>query len=373
MAILATGTGLQDCIGNELDPRAGTARHLAGILGENPSRYAKSPAIWNPVLRKLGLDAIYLPFDVAAHRLADFVAAARAEERLRGFSVTMPYKTAVLPHLDELDGQARAIGAVNLVVRDEDGKLTGYNTDASGGLASLTVALPGEAAPFLPSLAGRQVLLIGAGGAGKALAWALAGAIGKGRLILATRNAEAGARLCTALKRAGTADVLWLHEADVEQVAPSAHLIVNATTKGQAGLRTLPDGSVTCLEPYSALAPAKPAALSAALAADQPRFQQEWFRRSLPDLMVNQARSARLLAQIPTTAAVVDIIYSPLESVLLRQAWLSGHRTLNGRGMNICQAADALFHRVFRRDFEEAGRYEPAMYARILRLMAKVW
>jgi len=372
MVTLERTTAIQDCVGNELDPRAGTVRHLAGIVGENPSRYAKSPTIWNPVLRKLGLDAIYLPFDVAAGRLADFVAAARAEERLRGFSVTTPYKAAIVPHLDGLDAQARAIGAVNLVVRDEDGKLTGYNTDASGGLASLTVALPGEAEPFLPGLAGRQVLLIGAGGAGKALAWALAGAIGKGRLILATRDGESGTRLCAALKTVA-ADVVWWPESDIERVAPSSHLIVNATTKGQAGLRTLPDGTVTCLEPYSALAPAKPAALAAALAVDRPRFYQDWFRRSLPDLMVNQARSARLLAGVPATTAVMDIIYSPAESVLLRQARLSGHRTLNGRGMNICQAADALFHRVFRRHFEETGRYEPATYGRILRLMAKVW
>ncbi|WP_447972111.1 shikimate dehydrogenase family protein [Nitrospira sp. Kam-Ns4a] len=372
MVTLEKDTAIQDCLTNELDPRARRVRHLAGILGESPSRYAKSPSIWNPVLKSLRLDALYLPFDVEAGRLGDFVEAARREERLRGFSVTMPYKTAVMPFLDAVDPTAQAIGAVNTVVRTEDGRLVGSNTDGSGGLASLTTPAPGEPEPFLADLAGTDLLLLGAGGAGKALAWSLAEAIGKGRLAIATRGQDAGVRLCAALK-AVNPRVMWVPEAEIERVAPAVHLIINATTKGQAGIRTLPDGTVTCLEPYSALAPAKPAALPAAAAADPERFYRDWFRLSLPDVMVNQARSARLLVSIPTSVRIVDIIYAPVETALLRQARCSGHRTLNGKGMNICQAADALFHRVFRAQFERTGHYEPATYRKILELMYRVW
>lgn len=365
-------TGLQDCLSNTLEPRARTAQYLAGIVGENPSKYAKSPTIWNPVLERLGLDAVYLPFDVAAAQLEAFVEAARQESRLCGFSVTMPYKTAILPFLDELDPMARAIGAVNTVVRTADGRLLGSNTDGSGGLASLTTAAPGQAEPFLDELEGRDLLLIGAGGAGKALAWYLAEAIGVGRLAIATRNRDAGLRLCTALK-AVNPDVVWFHESELDWIVPKVHLIVNATTKGQSGLRTLPDGTVTCLEPYSALASAGPVSLPASEAKDPERFYAEWFKLSLPDIVVNQARSAQLLVDVPPTCRILDIVYSPFETTLLRQARLSGHRTMNGKGMNICQAADALFHRVFRAYFERTGQYEPAMYRTILELMYRVW
>ncbi|MEW6542395.1 MAG: hypothetical protein AB1411_02165 [Nitrospirota bacterium] len=363
---------IEDCLSNRLDPRARRAKRLAGIVGENPSKYAKSPSIWNPVLEAMGLETYYSPFDVEAGQLVAFVEAARHEERLKGFSVTVPYKVAIIPLLDELDPKARAIGAVNVVTRTDEGKLIGANTDGSGAIASLTTPLPGSSAPFLADLTGKDVLLIGAGGAGKAVAWYLADAIGKGRLYLATRDRKSGSTLCEALSTVNPSTA-WIEEMAIPAVAPTVQLIINATTKGQSGIRALPDGRVSCLEPYSALAPACPAPLPATLAADQARFYETWFRSSLADLTVNLDRSARLLVTIPQAVAFMDIIYSPLESAMLRQARLSGHRTLNGKGMNVCQAADALFHWVFRREFEEQGLDQPAVYRGIVERMGSVW
>jgi shikimate dehydrogenase len=362
---------LQDHVGNQLDARVESARWVAGIIGENPSRYAKSPAIWNPVLQALGMDAVYLPFDIAANGLGRFVEAVRYDERIRGFSVTMPYKACIIPLLDELDPKARAIGAVNVVVRKDGGRLIGANTDGSGGLASLTTPLAGEREPFMDGLAGRNVLLMGSGGAAKALAWYLAEAIGAGRLYLATRDRKSGGKLCAALGSVNSR-TSWIEESVLHAIAPSVDLIVNATTKGQSGLRTLPDGHVTCLEPYSSLAPARPAVYPAARAAE-PDFHGAWYRESLPDLVVNLERSVRLMAAIPPSVRVLDIVYSPFETTLLRHARWSGHRSMNGKGMNICQAADAMFHWVLRDHFETAGQYEPAMYRTIVEKMTAVW
>lgn len=362
---------LQDMVTNRLDPRIESVRWIAGIVGENPSRYAKSPAIWNPVLAALGLGALYLPFDVPAQALRSFVEAVRYDERFTGFSVTMPYKVTIVPLLDELDAKARAIGAVNIVVRQRDGRLVGANTDGSGGLASLTTPLSEHDAPFTDDLAGKDVLLIGSGGAARALAWHLADAIGNGRLYIASRNRTSGGALAAAVgeRHAGTS---WVEESALSTIAQRVHLIINATTKGQSGLRTLPDGRVTCLEPYSSLAPAAPASYPAAH-AERADFYQTWLRDSLPDLTVNLERSVRLMAAIPAAVQFMDIIYSPLETTLLRHARWSGHRTLNGKGMNICQAADALFHWVFREHFDAMGRYEPATYRAIVAQMAAVW
>ncbi len=224
----------------------------------------------------------------------------------------------------------------------------------------------------MPDLKDKNVLLIGAGGAGKALAWYLAEAVGGGALYVANRNQTSGEELCQALKQVNPR-ACWVEESAIESVASSAHLIINATTKGQSGLRTRPDGSVTCLEPYSSLAPARPASFSSTVAADGPRFFEAWFRSSWPDVMVNLSRSGRILSGVDSSVRIMDIIYSPLETPLLRQARLSGHRTLNGKGMNICQAADALFHWVFREYFEEAGCYEPTQYRAIVDRMCAVW
>jgi shikimate dehydrogenase len=363
---------IQDVVANRLESRMDSVTWLAGIVGENPSKYAKSPSIWNPVLQMLGLDAAYLPFDVETRQLPSFVEAIRHEERVKGFSVTMPYKVTILPLLDELDQKARSIGAVNVVVRTSEGKLIGANTDGSGWLASLTTPVSGEQEPFMPDLKDKNVLLIGAGGAGKALAWYLAEAIGGGALYLANRSQSTGEELCQALKQVNPR-ACWVDESAIESVASSVHLIINATTKGQSGLRTSPDASITCLEPYSSLAPASPARFSSSMAADGPRFFEAWFRASWPDVMGNLSRSSRILSRVASSVRIMDIIYAPLETSLLRQARLSGHRTLNGKGMNICQAADALFHWVFREHFEETGCYEPAQYRAIVDLMCEVW
>ena len=364
--------GVQEHVANRLDPKAESAKWLAGIVGENPSKFAKSPSIWNPVLQGLEIDAFYSPFDVEAKQLARFVEAARQEERLKGFSVTMPYKVSIIPLLDEVDPKAAAIGAVNVVVRTRHGRLIGANTDGSGASASLTTSLTGAVAPYFTTLAGCNALLIGAGGAGKAIAWYLAEAIGTGRLYIATRDRRSGGALCQALRDAGSS-VVWIEETAIQEVAPSVQLIINATTKGQSGIRTLPGGRITCLEPYSALAPANPASFPASDATDQAKFHMAWARASRTDLLVNLDRSAQLMAAIPTSVSFMDIIYSPFESAMLQQARLSGHRTLNGKGMNICQAADALFHWVFQDWLKRKGLYKPATYQDIVERMCAVW
>ncbi|TAJ07422.1 MAG: shikimate dehydrogenase [Nitrospirae bacterium] len=363
---------LQDVVTNQLDARATSSQWLAGIVGENPSKYAKSPSIWNPVLQAIGLDAFYSPFDVASANLAAFVEAVRQDQRMKGFSVTMPYKTAIIPLLDELDGRAKSIGAVNVVVRRKDGRLVGANTDGSGGLASLTTPLSAEGEPFIRQLQGSRVLLIGSGGAGKALAWYLAEAIGAGTLYVANRSRSSGDELCRSIRSVNPTAV-YVESNAIGITARKVDLVVNATTVGQSGVRLLTEGRVICLEPYSPLVNSNPAQVRAAAGQDPRSVYEACYRDSLLDIQNNNLRSASLMTQVPASVRFLDIVYSPLETTLLRQARLSGHQTLNGKGMNICQAADALFHWVFQSHFEEAGRYETTTYRSIVERMCSVW
>ena len=130
---------------------------IFGILGR-PVAHSLSPAMHNAAFRHLGINAVYVAFPVTD--LAQAVAGLRGLG-IGGVSVTIPFKEEIIPLIDELDPQAARIGAVNTVV-NRDGRLTGYNTDWLGAVTALTAKI---------SLKGRHVLILGAGGASRAIAY----------------------------------------------------------------------------------------------------------------------------------------------------------------------------------------------------------
>ncbi len=139
---------------------------VMGIIGK-PVGHSASPAMHNAAFRAMNLDAVYLPFEVDG--LEEFISAVARSSRLstglniRGFSVTIPYKTAIIPFLDDLDPASRAVGAVNTVVV-EGGRLTGHNTDVRGAIAPLEK---------VRDLEGAACGVIGAGGAARAVVYGL--------------------------------------------------------------------------------------------------------------------------------------------------------------------------------------------------------
>ena len=178
---MSTLSGLTALLSNQL-PALSENAGLVGIIGDHPSAYAKSPLIWNPTFDALGINAMYLPFDVPAGHLRQVIGALRDIPTYLGGNVTVPYKIDVMAYLDRLDPLAEAIGAVNTIVRDEQGALIGYNTDGQGAIDTLTRLQPGKATPFVESLDGQRVLLIGAGGAARAVSFYLGRHIGTGRM-----------------------------------------------------------------------------------------------------------------------------------------------------------------------------------------------
>lgn len=342
---------------------------FAGIIGDRPSQSAKSPSIWNPVFKALDIPASYVPLDVEPQRLAELLGVLRGSAAYLGGNVTMPYKVAVMEHLDEIDPKARDIGAVNTVVRTIDGRLLGANTDGQGGLDSLTRPQPGSPEAAVPDLTGTKALMLGAGGAARALAFYLAEAIGAdGHLHIANRNADRAREL------AGAADRRHHNCAAVESFELADYdLVINASTVGQAGIRRLPDGGVTCLEPFSPLAPADAPTLPTDIAAVPPTFYAQWMHSASEDVNRNNAASLDVLRRTPTQVVFFDIIFAPLETTLLRQARLTGHRTLNGKGMNVAQAVDGFFNRVCRRLLEQRNVWHRETYQKILSTMYAVW
>jgi len=362
---------IQSCIGNPLDQSVIGRKKIVGIIGDAPSHYAKSPNIWNAVFHRLKMNAVYLPFDVQQPRLMDLLKALKDTDRFMGANVTVPYKVQIVDLLDRLDKKAAQIKAVNTIVRTDGGKLVGYNTDGSGFIKSILSSQYGSGKPFIRSLKGTDVLMIGAGGSARAIAFYLAEMLGSGRLFICNRTPETAVSLAEEISSAfGNAKAL--DEKDVAEWAPKVGLIINCSTKGQGGIRRTSNGKITTLEPYSALAPANPKTFSASDDA-KPEFYQNWLSASLSDIEANNGASLRLALSIPTNVGFCDLIYFPLETVFLRHGRLSGHRTLNGRGMNVAQAADAFFNKVCRGYLRDRKLHNAATYQRIVDIMYAAW
>ena len=204
---------------------------LVGIIGD-PVRHSLSPAMHNAAFASLGINMAYVPLRVSAERLSAAVATLPALG-FRGANVTVPHKTAVVSLLDELRDDAVLIQAVNTIVIEGD-RLVGHNTDVEGFRRALHEA---DAQP----LEGAGVLLVGAGGAARAAALAVARQ-GLAELVVANRGWAAADRLVSLLRDlvpglpCRALALAELGAADVRR----ARLIVNATTLGMQGESKVP-------------------------------------------------------------------------------------------------------------------------------------
>ncbi len=161
-----------------------TKTKLYGVIG-HPVAHSLGPAMHNRAFSETGINAVYLAFDVVDP--ASAIGGIRSLS-IAGMSVTVPHKTAVMAFLDEIDDTAAAIGAVNTIVNTE-GRLTGYNTDAFGAIAALE--------EHTGSLSGKKILILGAGGAARAVGY---GALQKGAEVhIANRTPEKGEKLAAQL------------------------------------------------------------------------------------------------------------------------------------------------------------------------------
>lgn len=254
-----------------------------GILGW-PVEHSRSPAMHNAAFRAHGLEANYVCFPVHPD---DVAAAVRGLKALgvRGANVTVPHKEAVIPYLDAVSPEARAMGAVNTIVREVD-RLIGHNTDAPGLARSLDDAGV--------ELADARVLVIGAGGAARAAVVGLAQR-GASRITVAARRFEQAAALVTELTQVCTPCPLFalvLDERAMAEELAETSLLVQSTS---ATLASAPDA----------------VGFAASLAIER----------------------------LPARATVVDLVYRPRVTAVLARARERGLRTVDGLGMLLHQGA----------------------------------
>lgn len=243
---------------------------FAEVIGD-PIAQSKSPLIHRFWLDALGIAGDYRRVRVAEDELADYIAGARADANWRGCNVTMPHKLAVMDLVDDPGGVRDSIGAMNTIIRQPDGAVIGTNTDAAGFFAPIADL----------DLAGAPVTIVGAGGAARAVLFALARAA-VGPVTILNRNVLKGAALLARFGLKG--DALPL-----SAPPPPAALLVNASALGMTGQPPLP------LD----------------------------------------------LSGQPEACVVYDLVYSPLETQLLADARARELETVDGLEMLIGQAAVA--------------------------------
>jgi 3-dehydroquinate dehydratase/shikimate dehydrogenase len=233
-----------------------------GVIGD-PIGHSLSPRLHNAGFQAAKIDAAFLPFPV--RDLEDFLSAIKPLG-VRGFAVTLPHKQTIMRHLDSIDPMAQAIGAVNTVAVSASGKLHGLNTDYVGVLRALEKRMPFQ---------GSRVLIVGAGGAARAVAYALA---------------QAGSLVCVTARRPQQAESLAR--------AVDGQAIARAKVRGQffdAIVNTTPVG----MHPHESASPLEPVELN--------------------------------------TRLVFDLIYRPQITKLLQLAQRRGIETVSGLDMFVAQ------------------------------------
>ncbi|WP_100331644.1 shikimate dehydrogenase [Bacillus xiapuensis] len=250
-------------------------KNLFGVIGD-PIAHSMSPAMQNAAFNMLGIDGCYHPFHIKPQDLEAGVRGMKAIG-VQGFNVTIPHKTAIIPMLDGVDPLAQAIGAVNTVVREKD-QWIGYNTDGKGYVRALREG-------YQEALENKQVLIIGAGGAARAIYYTLTSEQVT-RIDLANRTLEKAKELVKRCPFPSDGAVLTVEEAAGQ--LEKYDIIIQTTSVGMA-----PNTEAVPID----------------------------------------------LSRLNPKAFVSDIIYNPFETKLLKQAKQRRARTQNGLKMFVYQGA----------------------------------
>jgi len=249
---------------------------VLGVIGY-PIEHSLSPPMHRAALKELGLDYHYDKFEVKPEELENFVSDAR--ENFLGFNVTVPHKVEIIKFLDNLSKEAELIGAVN-TVKFENDSATGFNTDGIGAIRALEEA--GQQAN------GKKVLILGAGGASRAISFQLA--MEGAEISICDKAGDKAEELAAEIMKKLNKDVRIL-DFPIKEKLDEFDILINATPVGMS-----PN-------------------------IDNSPLPREFLNPSL---------------------TVMDIVYNPLETKLLKEAREAGCKTVNGTGMLVNQGAESL-------------------------------
>lgn len=252
---------------------------VVGVIG-HPIEHSMSPPMHNNAFKELNMDYVYVAFHVLPENIEKLIESCKTLD-IKGLNVTIPHKTSVIPFLDEIDPTAKKIGAVN-TIQFKNGIAKGFNTDGIGAIKSIQE---------YTTLKGKNVLIIGAGGASKAISFTLINE-NINSLVIANRSKENACNLIENIRmQCDFEEISYIDIKDSSKLIDDVDIIINTTPIGM-----------------------------------YPKHEVE------PPIKTDKINEKHI---------VMDVIYNPLETVLLKEARLNGATTINGTSMLINQGLES--------------------------------
>ena len=252
---------------------------VVGVIG-HPIEHSMSPPMHNNAFKELNMDYVYVAFHVLPENIEKLIESCKTLD-IKGLNVTIPHKTSVIPFLDEIDPTAKKIGAVN-TIQFKNGIAKGFNTDGIGAIKSIQE---------YTTLKGKNVLIIGAGGASKAISFTLINE-NINSLVIANRSKENACNLIENIRmQCDFEEISYIDIKDSSKLIDDVDIIINTTPIGM-----------------------------------YPKHEVE------PPIKTDKINEKHI---------VMDVIYNPLETALLKEARLNGATTINGTSMLINQGLES--------------------------------
>lgn len=252
---------------------------VVGVIG-HPIEHSMSPPMHNNAFKELNMDYVYVAFHVLPENIEKLIESCKTLD-IKGLNVTIPHKTSVIPLLDEIDPTAKKIGAVN-TIQFKNGIAKGFNTDGIGAIKSIQE---------YTTLEGKNVLIIGAGGASKAISFTLINE-NINSLVIANRSKENACNLIENIRmQCDFEEISYVDIKDASELIDDVDIIINTTPIGM-----------------------------------YPKHEVE------PPIKTDKINEKHI---------VMDVIYNPLETALLKEARLNGATTINGTSMLINQGLES--------------------------------
>ncbi|MEE1117687.1 shikimate dehydrogenase [Methanosphaera sp.] len=252
---------------------------VVGVIG-HPIEHSMSPPMHNNAFKELNMDYVYVAFHVLPENIEKLIESCKTLD-IKGLNVTIPHKTSVIPFLDEIDPTAKKIGAVN-TIQFKNGIAKGFNTDGIGAIKSIQE---------YTTLKGKNVLIIGAGGASKAISFTLINE-NINSLVIANRSKENACNLIENIRmQCDFEEISYVDIKDASELIDDVDIIINTTPIGM-----------------------------------YPKHEVE------PPIKTDKINEKHI---------VMDVIYNPLETELLKEARLNGATTINGTSMLINQGLES--------------------------------
>ena len=293
--------------------------NYAAIIGTSPSKSARSPKLWNKTYKKLKSKTKMLPLDVKKKELKKLMRILKKDKNYLGGSVTIPYKEEIIKHLDKIDTKAKLIGSVNTVVRK--GKiLIGHNTDYIGSLSTLKKININKRK--------KNILIIGCGGAGKAVILSVDNYFNQSNILIKNRNITKAKKFVKNFSSRRNKIKVLKDQSEI--ISNNLDLIINCSSLGF-------DEWIENKNKFINKIYLSPLSSNQKFYPTSHKNLNYFFEKNKKNYFNSLGETIYILSK-NKNVKVFDIIFKPVETILLRTSKIMNLNFINGKYMNLIQA-----------------------------------